>query len=131
MSVVDKKQSLAEQLAELSNPKPAIFPEDVTLEADAAKVCDFDEYEAIDVTPPVRTSTRRSRSDACLDEDPRYAGRAISRKDLEEFEDGELFVLGMGFYFCAWEAWVLRNTKIICTSQDCMMVVMHSWHGRI
>lgn len=94
---MDKKQSLAEQLAELSNPKPAIFPEDVTLEDDAAKVCDFDEYEAIDVTPPVRTSTRRSRSDACLDEDPRYAGRAISRKDLEEFEDGELFVLGMGF----------------------------------
>lgn len=94
---MDKKQSLAEQLAELSNPKPAIFPEDVILEADTAKVCDFDEYEAIDVAPPVRTSTRRSRSDACLDEDPRYAGRAISRKDLEEFEDGELFVLEMGF----------------------------------
>ena len=85
MSAV-KKQSLAEQLAELSNPKPGIFPED-----DVPKICDFDEYE--ETTPPVRMTTRRNRREIYLEDDPRYAGRAISRKEMEELEGELLFCL--------------------------------------
>ena len=74
MLAVDKKQSLAEWLTELSNPKLTVFPGD-----DAAKV-NTREHKATDVIVK-RTSVWRSLRGTFLAEDP---GRAITRKDLEE-----------------------------------------------
>ena len=128
MSLRGKKRSLAEQLAELSNPKPALFnPED---DIDTTpKICEFDEYEEgtyasfASSNSPVRnaSATKRRRRDAPVleaEENARYAGQAISRKDLDQLEEGELFV------YCV----------LICLfGQVCMMLVMHSWYdfGRV
>ena len=94
MSVRGKKRSLAEQLAELSNPKPVIFnPEDNT--DTTPKICEFDEYEAeTDAFSSSNSPVKRRRRATVLEieEDARYSGRAISRKDLEQLEEGELFV---------------------------------------
>ena len=96
MSVRGKKRSLAEQLAELSNPKPVIFnPEDNT--DTTPKICEFDEYEAETDTfsssnSPVKRRRLRGATVLEIEEDARYSGRAISRKDLEQLEEGELFV---------------------------------------
>lgn len=69
-----EKLSLAEQVAELSNP----FPDDFEDEIDVAKVCDYSE----DVND---TDARRSIRTMILDEDDtRYEGRAISRHHLEQ-----------------------------------------------
>lgn len=74
MLAVDKKQSLAEWLTELSNPKLTVFPGD-----DAAMVS-VREHKATDVIVK-RTSVWRSRRGTFLAEDP---GRTITRKGLEE-----------------------------------------------
>lgn len=102
MSLRGKKRSLAEQLAELSNPMPALFnPED---DIDTTpKICEFDEYEEgtyasfASSNSPVRCASaakRRRRGVLVLEaeEDARYAGQTISRKDLDQLEEGELFV---------------------------------------
>lgn len=87
------KKSLAEQILALSNPQPAPSfhldgeEEDVT----AAKVCDFT-YEGgssppRDVGTRVGTKSRRVRVD--FEEDPKYAGKVVCRRDLEASE-GEM-----------------------------------------
>ena len=95
MSVRGKKRSLAEQLAELSNPKPVIFNPEDNIDS-TPKICEFDEYEAeTDAFSSSNSPVKRRRRGATVlevEEDVRYAGKAISRKDLEQLEEGELFV---------------------------------------
>ena len=112
MSLRGKKRSLAEQLAELSNPKPALFnPED---DIDTTpKICEFDEYEEgtyasfASSNSPVRnaSATKRRRRDAPVleaEEDARYAGQTISRKDLKLLEESELFVYCVLIFLFVW-----------------------------
>ena len=69
-----EKLSLAEQVAELSNPLPDDFEDEI----DVAKVCDYSE----DVND---TDGRRSIRAMIFDEDDtRYEGRPISRHHLEQ-----------------------------------------------
>ena len=78
------RSKLAEQISELSNPKPASFhpDEDFLGDETAAKVCDFT-YEAGQL-PPVRSVIlSRARKGIELD-DPKYAGKVVSRKELDE-----------------------------------------------
>lgn len=90
---VKKKRSLADQLAELSNPTPITFhPDQEDLEdVTAAKVCSFDSEEESSEGGrgggAVRGSGRRRRVKYLDEEDTKYAGKAVSRKDLEaEYE---------------------------------------------
>lgn len=109
MSLRGKKRSLAEQLAELSNPKPVIFnPED---DIDTTpKICEFDEYEEGTCASfgssnsPVRSASaaKRRRRDVPVletEEDARYAGQTISRNDLDQLEEGELFLYCVLIFF--------------------------------
>ncbi len=91
------KMSLAEQILALSTPKPVSFhPDQDFLEDDtAAKLCDFS-YEQEDVRSlpsavTTRTRKRIRRADVVdLEEggeDPKYAGRVVSRRELEEDAD--------------------------------------------
>ncbi len=93
--------SLAEQILALSNPKPASFHPDEEFLRDetAAKVCDF-AYEDV----PTRSSSATNRPgggrvkikrSAGLEGDPRYAGKVVSREELEaDSGEGELEVGG-------------------------------------
>ena len=127
MSVRGKKRSLAEQLAELSNPKPVIFNPEGNID-NTPKICEFDEYEAeTDAFSSSNSPVKRRRRGATVlevEEDVRYAGKAISRKDLEQLEEGELFVE------CVFKCFILLCANVIMTSAKfCVMLVMHSWHG--
>lgn len=100
---VKKKQSLADQLAELSNPTPITFHpdredlEDVT----AAKVCSFDaEEESEEGRGAVRGSGRRRRVKYLDEDDAKYAGKAVSRKMLEAEYEGEFIEEGVDFFEC-------------------------------
>lgn len=97
-SIKVKKQSLAEQLAELSNPRPVSYhPDQEDLEdLTAAKVCSFSyEEEARErevepaATAGVRRPGTRKRAKYLDEDDAKYAGRAISRKDFEVDDDSE------------------------------------------
>ena len=91
--------SLAEEILALSNPRPAasFHPDEEFLQDEtAAKVCDF-AYEAEGDRVGSPSSERRARSGRKrrrieLEEDPKYAGRVVSRKELE---DGKLSGWGM------------------------------------
>ena len=93
-----KKQSLAEQLAELSNPRPVSYhPDQEDLEDQtAAKVCSYSYEEearerrvkAASAAGAKRPGTRK-RARYLDEEDTKYAGRAISRKDLDVEYDSE------------------------------------------
>ena len=93
-----KKRSLAEELTELSNPRPLAYHPDLEDLDDltAAKVCSFsgEEEEELDIKGASRGKKpiRSRRKVKYLDEeDVKYAGRAISRKDLDEdIYNGEL-----------------------------------------
>ena len=99
--------SLAEQILALSDPKPAASfhpdQEEFLVDDTAAKVCDFtyeeegagDEGEGEEqVVRGLRARQRQRRrlKGPALDlgeEDPRYAGRVVSRRQLEAEEGGE------------------------------------------
>ena len=104
MSAVKRKKSLAEQIASLSTPKPVSYhPDHEFLEDDTAvKVCDFSydlEEEGRELERRIKGARRRFGD---LEEDPKYAGRVVSRKELErqdssseeeeEEEEGEKWV---------------------------------------
>jgi hypothetical protein len=93
---VKKKPSLADQLAELGNPTPTTFhPDQEDLEdVTAAKVCSFDGEEESNEEArggSVRSSGRRRRVKYLDEEDTKYAGKAVSRKELEAEYEGEFF----------------------------------------
>ena len=98
-----KKPSLADQLAELSNPTPITFHpdqediEDVT----AAKVCSFggeEESSEGGIGGAVRGGGRRRRVKYLDEDDTKYAGKAVSRKELEAEHEGEWFERGCEFF---------------------------------
>ena len=82
-----KKKSIAERISLLSNPKPASFhPDEEFLEDEtAAKVCDFTYEGGNDrVRLPSAAGVMRARAKKGIElDDPKYAGRIVSRKDLE------------------------------------------------
>ena len=84
--------SLAEQVLALSNPQPVSFHPDVEVLEDetAAKVCDFtyEEEGAEKHGPRARRKRARAGLQLVEGEDPKYAGRVVSRKDLEAYDDG-------------------------------------------
>ena len=92
---VKKKQSLADQLAELSNPTPITFhPDQEDLEdVTAAKVCGFDGEEESSQEGRGGGGRGRRRRVKYLDEDDaKYAGKSVSRKELEaEYESEGYF----------------------------------------
>lgn len=94
-----RKPSLSEQLAELSDPKPTSFhPDQEDLEdITAAKVCSYNhEEEDSERNKEHGGRGRASRRKAIkyLDEDDmKYAGKTISRKELETEYDGEFFIV--------------------------------------
>lgn len=84
------RKSLAEQISSLSDPKPttSFHPDQEFLGDDtAAKVCDFtyEDDPSVSPTPRVRSSRAgaRIKRHLELEEDPKYAGRVVSRKELE------------------------------------------------
>lgn len=81
---------MAEQIASLSNPKPtsSFHPDQEFLGDDtAAKVCDFTYEEAPGGSPSRETRSSiagaRLKRHLVLEEDPKYAGRVVSRRELE------------------------------------------------
>lgn len=85
---MSKALTLSEQIALLSDPRPRCFDPDEA-ERDHlgyAKLCDFE----CDSDDEPRTQQRSVLRDNVVqwDDDPRYAGRPVSRKELEE-EEGE------------------------------------------
>lgn len=87
------RSKLAEQISELSNPKPASFhPDQEFLEdATAAKVCEFKyETETGGDLPPSRKVMRSRPSRMRMEfEEPKYAGKVVTRKELEAEIKGE------------------------------------------
>ena len=79
------KKTLAEQILALSDPQPASFHPDEELLADetAAKVCDFSYEREGGEEARVGVGVRRKKRLGPVEEDPRYAGKVVSRKDLE------------------------------------------------
>ena len=83
--------SLAEELLDLVDPTPRTFdPEHADLdEATVARLTDYKEDES---EREERAAPLRLRAGAALQElaeDPRYSGRAVTRRSLEEEEDEE------------------------------------------
>lgn len=95
-----KKQSIAEQLAELSNPRPVCYhPDQEDLDdLTAAKVCsfsheeqdEFKEHENYEDGVSSRQLGSRRRLKYLEEEDVKYAGITISRKEFDSEFDGEL-----------------------------------------
>ena len=84
-----KKTSLAEQILALSNPQPvpSFHLDEEEEDETTAKVCDFtyeEDSSPRDVGTRVRSKSRRVRVD--FEEDTKYAGRVVSRRDLETRE---------------------------------------------
>ena len=92
-----KRQSLAEQLAELSNPRPISYhPDQEDLEdLTAAKVCGFSHEEEAgerEIEAPTSSGSRlglRRRVKYLDEEDTKYAGKAVSRRDIDAERDGK------------------------------------------
>ena len=91
------RSKLAEQISELSNPKPASYhPDQEFLEDDtAAKVCEFTyEAEVSNDSPPSRSRMRsKARRKGIELEEQKYAGKVVSRKDLEAEIEGEFHMI--------------------------------------
>ena len=86
------KQSLSEQLAELSDPKPLSFhPDQEDLEdLTAAKVCSFSYEEEEGEEDGEKGRRTRGRRVKYLDEeDAKYGGKTVTRKHLEMAFDGK------------------------------------------
>lgn len=84
--------SLAEKIATLTDPRPkSIDPEDFGQEDSAAALCDFPNEESDSPKfKQTRSSLRARLRNAQLEEDPRYGGRSVSRREVEEeWGDGE------------------------------------------
>ncbi len=91
-----RSKSIAEQISGLCDPKPIPFHLGVEELQDetSAKVCDFayeeeDEPESESSTPSSRArhganQTIRDRMGASFEDNPKYAGEVVSRKELEE-----------------------------------------------
>ena len=107
--VKKKQQSLADQLAELSNPTPITFhPDQEDLEdVTAAKVCSFDageEGSSVELDEGrggsgavrVPSSGGRRRVKYLDEDDAKYAGKAVSRKELEAEYESECLGGGGG-----------------------------------
>ena len=87
------RSKLAEQISMLSTPKPASFhPDQEFLEdATAAKVCEFTyETEIGHDLPPFRSRVRSRPSRIRMEfEEPKYAGKVVTRKELAEIQGEE------------------------------------------
>ena len=84
MSTSKRSKSLSEKLAELSTPKPVTYhpDEEELTDVTAARVCDFSpDHEPVQLSPK-----RRKVADEFAD-DPRYSGRAVSRRELQDSEE--------------------------------------------
>lgn len=84
-----KRKSLAEELAELVDPAPLTFdPEHTDLnEATVARLADYKEEGSEEGETAARLRLRAGAALQELSEDPRYSGRAVSRRSLEEEEE--------------------------------------------
>ena len=84
-----KRKSLAEELAELVDPAPLTFdPEHTDLnEATVARLADYKEEGSEEGETSARLRLRAGAALQELSEDPRYSGRAVSRRSLEEEEE--------------------------------------------
>ena len=86
------KKSLSEQILALSTPKPASFhpDQDFLEDATAAKLCDFsyEQESEANLSSQLNSGRHRSRRSGggALEEDPKYAGRVVSRKELQDAE---------------------------------------------
>ncbi|XP_043240285.1 protein AATF-like isoform X2 [Amphibalanus amphitrite] len=82
-------KSLSEQLAEITNPTPTSHdPEDDIYEETRAQVTGWEAEADLSGDEGTTPSRLRQRAAALLpDLDPRYAGRAVSRKSLQEASD--------------------------------------------
>ena len=84
---MEGKKTLSEQILALSTPKPVSFhPDQDFLEDDtAAKLCDFsyEQQEEEERSLPQTRAKIRRRHGIEPDEDPKYAGRVVSRRELE------------------------------------------------
>ncbi len=79
------KKSLSEQLQELSTPKPVSYNPDQEDQSDltAAKVVEFP-YETEEPSHKRRKLLREEERE----DDPKYSGRAVSRRDLQDSSEG-------------------------------------------
>ena len=91
-------QSLSEQLRELSNPRPAEFHPDqddwdllTGARVTSGHAYDGDEIAAEEGGVASRARNRIRKRQLELEDDPRYAGRPVSRKELYGYgqENGE------------------------------------------
>ena len=86
-----KRKRLAEELMELVDPAPRTFdPEHTDLdESTVARVADYKEEgsEEVETAAPLRVRAGTALQE--LSEDPRYSGRTVSRRSLEEEEEEE------------------------------------------
>ena len=90
--------SLAEQISALSDPRPqSIDPEDLFQEDSAALLCDFPDEASDPVRVQGAVSSLRARlRNAQLEDDARYGGRTVSRRQLEDEwgdEEGSLVTI--------------------------------------
>ena len=83
--------SLAEQISALSDPRPkSIDPEDFVQEDSAALLCDFpDEEGVLGKLKDGRSSLRARLRNTQLEDDPRYGGQSVSRRQLAKEWGGE------------------------------------------
>ena len=88
------KKSLVDQILALSNPQPASFhpDEEAFQDISAARLCDFTYEEEGEKSPSnlkQRSSCARRRGlDLEEEDDPRYAGKVMSREELESEHSG-------------------------------------------
>ena len=94
MNKTRSKKSLTEQIAELSTPRPASFHPDEEELSDltAAKLSEFtyEEERGDDKFTPARGHIK-FRSE--LEDDPKYAGKRVSRRDLNDYFQGMMDLL--------------------------------------
>lgn len=90
MSKKRSKKSLTEQIAGLSTPRPVSFHPDEEELADitAAKVSDFTYEEEGELEGDAFPSSSHVRFRALVEDDPKYAGKRVNRKDLDDHFEG-------------------------------------------
>ncbi len=91
MSKTKKLKSLSEQLKDLSTPQPVSYHPDQEDQDDftAAKVVEFSYEEE------PWSSKKRKKVVEEFDDDPKYSGRAINRRDLQDSEGVSCVPLGV------------------------------------
>lgn len=85
------KQSLTEELLDLVNPAPHTFDPELA-DLDGTTVARVAEYKEVESEWEEGGAPLRLQAGVALQElaeDPRYSGRAVSRRSLEEEEEGE------------------------------------------